>query len=716
MRVTVVLKQRAYVRIFAGTLRELASRGHHVRVLWQEPDTDVPPDLQGSDNIVVGPAPPRRRDAWRDHASLLRRASDYLRYLDGPYRGATKLRARAFEKMLRSLGPAIVAQPEWSDGPLGLGIRERERLQGLLQALERSVPSDPDIEALITEDRPDVLLVSPLVDLGSSQADFVKSARVLGVPVGVLVFSWDDLSTKGTLHGRPDRLFAWNERQRREAVELHGFPSEHVVVTGAPRFDVFFAQRPTLTRDEFCAPLEFDPAQPILMYVCSSKFVAAREKPFVERWIAAIRASTAERLRDCNILVRPHPDDTLSDAEGPSVTFRWPRIRLKGWLTRPFIDARTAVVRTSYSSPQAFFECLHHSAAVVGLNTSAEIEAGIAGRPVFTVRADEDLADGQHGTLHFHYLLEENGGFVRCAPSLDTHVTDLERALTDGVDGSRIYKFITNFVRPAGRDRDVSSVLADAIEECATHHQPKPVLPEPSDQIVRLDYKVADIRLHITSGMEHRHRARSCAKEPWTVQWLEERLKPGDVLYDIGTNVGAFTLIAAKHLGASVVAFEPGYANYARLCENLVLNLCHGSVIPLPIALADKTGLLGFNYRTLEPGQSRHALQTAPWHWQSEVTAEKYVQPVCTMRLDDVVSQFDLPLPTHMKIDVDGGELRVLCGAEDVLRRAPLRSIMAEVEHALLDAATALLQRAGFVLEARFGREARSATCALFVR
>ena len=49
----------------------------------------------------------------------------------------------------------------------------------------------------------------------------------------MLLFSWDNLSTKGALHVAPDRMFVWNARQVREAEELHGYPSSQVTVVGA---------------------------------------------------------------------------------------------------------------------------------------------------------------------------------------------------------------------------------------------------------------------------------------------------------------------------------------------------------------------------------------------------------------------------------------------------------------------------------------------------
>ena len=69
---------------------------------------------------------------------------------------------------------------------------------------------------------------------------------------------------------QPDRLFVWNELQRNEATSLHDFPVDRSIATGAPRFDDFFALRPTTSRQTFLAPLGLDPNRPCLMYLGSS--------------------------------------------------------------------------------------------------------------------------------------------------------------------------------------------------------------------------------------------------------------------------------------------------------------------------------------------------------------------------------------------------------------------------------------------------------------
>ena len=74
---------------------------------------------------------------------------------------------------------------------------------------------------------------------------------------------------------------------------------------------------------------------------------------------------------------------------------------------------RAMVLKTSDRARQGLFESLYHSAAVIQFETRRRAaRAAIVGRPVYTVIAGDDAADGQSSTLHFHYLLEEQGGCV----------------------------------------------------------------------------------------------------------------------------------------------------------------------------------------------------------------------------------------------------------------------------------------------------------------
>jgi len=113
-----------------------------------------------------------------------------------------------------------------------------------------------------------------------------------------------------------------------------------------------------------------------------------------------------------------------------------------------------------------YFDSLHYSAAVAGLNTSAFIEAGIAGRPVLAILPDE-FRPNQEGTLHFHYLID--GGLLTVSRSLEEHAAQLSSVLhgDDSDMRARARQFVRSFVRPLGLDVRSTDVMADAVEDLA---------------------------------------------------------------------------------------------------------------------------------------------------------------------------------------------------------------------------------------------------------
>lgn len=472
MNFLLLLNAPHYLRPFETTVRNLADRGHRITVAWYED-----PDRSGESLVarfadmpaVTFTTVPHGRSERASEVGLLRRARNYLRYLDEPFRGSVKLRQRAFFKFIRLVIDRVDPGVPWGESGLALTGAEVKRLRQTLAYLESLIPPDPACTAFLQAHAFDALLVSPLVDLGSSdQTDWVKAAQALKVPAGLLVYSWDNLSTKGDIHVLPDRVFVWNRRQQREAVKLHRVPADRVVVAGAPRFDQFLACSQTVKRQTFLSAVGLDPARPVITYVCSSAFVSGDELPFVGRWLAALRSSGSQALRECNVMIRPHPDVPLVGPDTPGFKVKLAIDGIPLSARRPFQDERAVVVGTSGRTPQGLFECLWHSDAVVGLNTSAEIEAGLLGKSVFSVLAGS-AADGQATTLHFHYLLTSDGGFVEVADSLEAHTSQLAGFLEISPDERRtirraVIRRAMNFVRPLGVASSVSTLLADAIE------------------------------------------------------------------------------------------------------------------------------------------------------------------------------------------------------------------------------------------------------------
>jgi FkbM family methyltransferase len=216
----------------------------------------------------------------------------------------------------------------------------------------------------------------------------------------------------------------------------------------------------------------------------------------------------------------------------------------------------------------------------------------------------------------------------------------------------------------------------------------------------RLDYPRATLRVRARTRAIVDLRLTPTDKEPWTVAWIERNLGPGDVLYDVGANIGVYSLIAAAiEPHANVVAFEPAYATFAELCENLQLNGVGERVLALPLVLGDRTRIGTLRYHDTAAGAAIHRL---------DATGGAYSQPVLVHAVDDLIERFGLAAPTLVKLDVDGGETAVLAGARRTLARPELRSLIVEVEDEQTEGVLATLQEAGFRVVSRIDERAGS--------
>ena len=198
-----------------------------------------------------------------------------------------------------------------------------------------------------------------------------------------------------------------------------------------------------------------------------------------------------------------------------------------------------------------------------------------------------------------------------------------------------------------------------------------------------LDYPRRDIRMDVGTYTLTK-RLSYCAKEPETVRWLDTHIGSGDVFYDIGANIGVFSLIgwAACKGECSIYAFEPGFENFSAFCKNIAMNSCSDRVYPFQVALAEETKIHTFRYTDIGAGRAKHYLDSGK---QVPSRRENYEfnQSVLAFRLDDFVERFNVPLPNLIKIDVDGGELGIVRGARKTLEYAGLRSLIIEIDEAL---------------------------------
>jgi hypothetical protein len=167
-------------------------------------------------------------------------------------------------------------------GPRHLLVRRRLRRTGL----------NRDLHPLMEELKPD-LVIAPSGGTDNLVIDAIRSAKALGITSLVLVYNWDNLSSKGTFPVEPDYLGVVGPQSVKHAESIHRIPAERVRVLGGPYIDHYFH------RDESPAPSPFS-----FRYV----LFAGCYMPFDELTpLERLEKAVEEHQLDLKIVYRPHP-------------------------------------------------------------------------------------------------------------------------------------------------------------------------------------------------------------------------------------------------------------------------------------------------------------------------------------------------------------------------------------------------------------------------
>lgn len=180
------------------------------------------------------------------------------------------------------------------------------------------------------------------------------------------------------------------------------------------------------------------------------------EPRFVRAWIEALRTSGRPELAGLAVLVRPHPtnEEMWRDAD-------------LGGLDGVVVWRREHGLPLAEQDRADYFDSLHHSAAVVAINSTALLEAAIVDRPAHTVALPE-FRSLQHDLLHYHYLLPAHGGFLREAGTLAEHVELLAQDIADPAATASLRRgFVASFIRPHGVESPATPRLVAELERLA---------------------------------------------------------------------------------------------------------------------------------------------------------------------------------------------------------------------------------------------------------
>lgn len=169
-------------------------------------------------------------------------------------------------------------------------------------------------------------------------------------------------------------------------------------------------------------------------------------------------------------------------------------------------------------------------------------------------------------------------------------------------------------------------------------------------------------------------------KEPETLNWIDN-FKKGEILWDIGANIGVYALYAAKN-NLSVIAFEPSFANYSLLNRNIIANQVSKNIFAYCLAFSDKKAGTYFNMGDVEEGGACNQIGQVNESFNYSGLGEREIvfnQGAICYTIDDAIAELGFKFPNHIKIDVDGVEPYIIKGARKTLADKRLLSLLIEI-------------------------------------
>jgi FkbM family methyltransferase len=158
--------------------------------------------------------------------------------------------------------------------------------------------------------------------------------------------------------------------------------------------------------------------------------------------------------------------------------------------------------------------------------------------------------------------------------------------------------------------------------------------------------------------------------EPQVEAALLALLHPGDVFYDIGANIGWYSLLAARAVGRSgkVIAFEPNLPNAVLLQKNVATNRL-ANVTVIPAAVTDQNGWATFlDHGSLMGRLSKRDSEAQATRRAGRIQSHMGSSVVPVLALDSWIAEGTREPPRVLKIDVEGAEVGVLRGMTETLQ------------------------------------------------
>jgi FkbM family methyltransferase len=174
-------------------------------------------------------------------------------------------------------------------------------------------------------------------------------------------------------------------------------------------------------------------------------------------------------------------------------------------------------------------------------------------------------------------------------------------------------------------------------------------------------------------------------KEPDTIDWLNENGSKYNCFFDIGANLGLYSIYYAKKFDAKVFSFEPSFKNLELLARNIRLNSLQEHITIISNPLTDKFLVSKYFQGDFKAGAAEASFDNKEYIKEHEIknkhtimNKEKIFYNTLGISIDNLIDKNLIDLPKLIKIDVDGNEIEILNGCTNLLEKAKKISILIE--------------------------------------
>ena len=395
-------------------------------------------------NISIGWSE-RRKDIFRNFVFVLRELTTFSSYL------SRKDQSYFYARRWRSyLPPLIKSITRYNFCKKIVGSKI---FFITLKTIEKLIPTSKNIDNYLRKSSPDLIIISPANMRFCEQTDYIKSAKKLSIKTVVPVLSWDNLSTKGIFHTKPDLLIAWNNSHKLDALKIHGFEEDKIKISGSPFFDKWLNPNLREEPEIFKSMMGINKDDEYILYLGSSANIARDETWIIRNLLEEIKLSPSP-FNKIKIIARPHPANfnNYKKIENDDIIL-WPK---------------RFSLPESFEAQKNFYNSVIHSLCSIGLNTSGMIDATIMNKTCIAYLTKE-YNSTQTNAHHFNYLMKSNiFPIVKSPKEFATYIQNLP---SKEEENKKIRKlFIKEFVRPTSNKEKAGEVAAKIIINFLNEH------------------------------------------------------------------------------------------------------------------------------------------------------------------------------------------------------------------------------------------------------